>query len=188
MSILSLFWSYDNLFIRDWPEIRKSEILPSDFWPVYGDWNELGTSRNVSNKMFLNTTKFQGYSFCSFWVIKGKPTEGGKITHPPPSLGLKSGVIFFCSKKVSKYFNDFQNHNFYVLGLKWTETIEMKQNYTFFNRAYLTIFPNPFQIWQYFFLICKVVHYLKLIYWQGSSRRLAITVLKEKCISLNLIL
>ena len=25
------FRSYDNMFIRDWPEIRKSEILPSEF-------------------------------------------------------------------------------------------------------------------------------------------------------------
>ena len=35
MSILSLvlkLWQFP--FIRDWPEIRKSEIPPSEFWPI----------------------------------------------------------------------------------------------------------------------------------------------------------
>ena len=29
-------------FIRDWPEIWKSEIPPSEFCPTSGDWGELG--------------------------------------------------------------------------------------------------------------------------------------------------
>ena len=37
--------------------------------------------------MLLNAAKCQGYNFYCFWVIKGKPTEGDKIT-PPPRLGL----------------------------------------------------------------------------------------------------
>ena len=28
-------------FRRDWPEIRKSEIPPSEFCPISGDWSEL---------------------------------------------------------------------------------------------------------------------------------------------------
>ena len=42
-------------------------------------------SMNVSNRMSLNAAKFQGYSFCRFWVIKGNPTGGGgggKTTPP----------------------------------------------------------------------------------------------------------
>ena len=31
-------------------------------------------------RMLLNAAKCQGYSFYSFWVIKGKPAGGGKIT------------------------------------------------------------------------------------------------------------
>ena len=31
--------------------------------------------------MLLNAAKFQGYSFHRFWVIKGKPIEGGGV-HP----------------------------------------------------------------------------------------------------------
>ena len=76
MSISSLvleLWQFS--FIRDWPEIRKSEIPTSEFCPLSEDWSKFGA--NVSNRMLLNAAKFQGYSFYRFWVIKGKPTEGG---------------------------------------------------------------------------------------------------------------
>ena len=36
------FCSYDNFFIRDWPEIRKSVIPPYGFCPISGDWDQLG--------------------------------------------------------------------------------------------------------------------------------------------------
>ena len=42
MSISSLvleLWQFS--FIRDWPEIRKSEIPTSEFFPISGDWAEL---------------------------------------------------------------------------------------------------------------------------------------------------
>ena len=39
--------------------------------------------KNVSNKMLLNTAKYQGYSFYGFEVIKGKPTGRGKISPHP---------------------------------------------------------------------------------------------------------
>ena len=82
MSVSSLvleLWQFS--FIRDWPEIRKSEISPSEFCPISGDCQYLlylntkfGT--NVSNRMLLNAAKFQGYCFYRFWVIQGKPTWG----------------------------------------------------------------------------------------------------------------
>ena len=43
MSISSLvleLWQF--LFIRDWPEIRKSEMPPYEFCPISGDWDKLG--------------------------------------------------------------------------------------------------------------------------------------------------
>ena len=39
----------------------------------------------VSNRMLLNAAKFQGYSFYRFWVIKGNPSGGDKITPTPAS-------------------------------------------------------------------------------------------------------
>ena len=44
MSISSLvlkLWQFS--FIRDWPEIQKSEIPTSEFFPISGDWGELWT-------------------------------------------------------------------------------------------------------------------------------------------------
>ena len=35
----SRLWQF--FFIRDWPEIRKSETPPSEFCPISGDWGEI---------------------------------------------------------------------------------------------------------------------------------------------------
>ena len=48
---------------------------------------------------------------------------------------IKSDIIFF-DQKILKYFNDFQNRNFSDLWLKWIQTMEMKQNQSFFHGAY----------------------------------------------------
>ena len=79
MSISSLvleLWQFS--FIRDWPEIRKSEIPPSEFCPISGLGQDMDTKfdMNFSNRMLLNAAKFQGYSFYLFWVIKRKPILG----------------------------------------------------------------------------------------------------------------
>ena len=78
-SLVLELWQFS--FIRDWPEIRKSEIPTSEFCPLSEDWSKFGA--NVSNRMLLNAAKFQGYSFYRSWVIKGKPTGGG-LKLPPP--------------------------------------------------------------------------------------------------------
>ena len=42
LSISSLVLELWQLsFVRDWPEIRKSEIPPSEFCPISGDWDKL---------------------------------------------------------------------------------------------------------------------------------------------------
>ena len=49
--------------------MRKSEIRPSEFYPISGDWHESPTPNfgtDVSNKMLLNTGKCQSYSFYRF--------------------------------------------------------------------------------------------------------------------------
>ena len=50
-------------FIRDWPEIRKSEIPASEFCLICGDWGELG----IQNLAQTSLIKCQGYSFYCFW-------------------------------------------------------------------------------------------------------------------------
>ena len=53
--------------------------------------------------------------------------------------------LFFLSK-ILKYFNDFQNWNFSVLRLKWTQTMERKQNQTFSHWPYSNLTPYLFYI------------------------------------------
>ena len=68
ISLLVLeLWQFS--FIRDWPEIWKSEIHP-----VAGYWSmmKMPNFANFSNKMLLNVAKYQGYSIYHFWVTKGK--------------------------------------------------------------------------------------------------------------------
>ena len=64
ISLLVLeLWQFS--FIKDWPEIQKSEILPSEFYPIYGDWGKLGIPNlaQMSSKKLQNTVKYQRYSF-----------------------------------------------------------------------------------------------------------------------------
>ena len=94
MSISSWFWSYNNFFKG---LTRNPEIGNTPTWVLLNIWR-LGRGRdtrvgtNVSNEMFLNVAKCQGYSFYRFWVIKGKWTGGGvggvKFTPRPPSKSI----------------------------------------------------------------------------------------------------
>ena len=76
---------------------RNLEIVNTPVWVLpsilrLGQVRDTEFGPNVSNKMLLNAPKCQGYGFYRFWVIKGKPTGGGKIT-PPPRLMLNIGVL-----------------------------------------------------------------------------------------------
>ena len=89
-------WSYDNfLFLKDWPEVWKSEIPPSGFCPISGDWDELGIpnlARISLIKSYRMLKKSQGYSSYRFWVIKGKTIGGIALIKIPPRLGLIKAV------------------------------------------------------------------------------------------------
>ena len=87
MSILPLvleLWQFP--FIRDWSEIRKSQIPPSEFFPISRDWGEFGLPNltRTSDKMLMNAAKCQGYSFYCFLFIKGTTNRGLKLPPPPP--------------------------------------------------------------------------------------------------------
>ena len=55
---------------------------------------------------------------------------------------IKSDIIFY--QKILNYFNDLQNWNFSFLWKTWTETMEMKQNQTFFHWTYSNLTPYLF--------------------------------------------
>ena len=65
--------------------IGNPEIGNTPVWVLPNIWKQ-GRVKNtkfgskVSNKILLNAALCQSYSFYRFWVIKGKPTYGGKVT------------------------------------------------------------------------------------------------------------
>ena len=72
---------------------RNPEIGNTPVWLLSNIWR-LGRVRDtefgtiLSNKMLANATKWQGYSFYRFWVIKGKSTgcgDGGWNYLSPPA-------------------------------------------------------------------------------------------------------
>ena len=57
---------------------------------------------------------------------------------------FKSDVISFFYQEILKCFNDLQNKYFPVLRIAWTQTMEMKQNQTFFHDTYSNLTPYHF--------------------------------------------
>ena len=117
MSISSLvleLWQFP--FVRYWPEIRKSEILPSEFCPISEDLGELGIPNLV------RTPPIKWYRFYCFWVINGKSTRGvgggwvggervgaGGLKLPPPLSTQIRVKNFFskCDQILNGKFNQF---------------------------------------------------------------------------------
>ena len=94
MSISSLvlkLWQFS--FIRDWPEIRKSEIPPSEFCPISGDWGELGIPNLARMSLIKCYWMLQNSSVTAFTVfelLRENQLGGVKLLlpPPPPRLGL----------------------------------------------------------------------------------------------------
>ena len=87
MSMSSLvleLWQFS--FIRDWPEIRKLDISPSEFCPISGDRRELVIPNlaRMSQMKCYRILQNDNYGIYRFWVIKGKPTGRVKLLPPSP--------------------------------------------------------------------------------------------------------
>ena len=87
MSMSSLvleLWQFS--FIRDWPEIRKLDISPSEFCPISGDRRELVIPNlaRMSQMKCYRILQNANYGIYRFWVIKGKPTGRVKLLPPSP--------------------------------------------------------------------------------------------------------
>ena len=59
--------------------MRKSDIPPSEFCPIYEDWDKFGT--NISNKMLLNAAKCQAFNVPE---LLRENQRGGGVELPPP--------------------------------------------------------------------------------------------------------
>ena len=93
-SFMSISWMVLELwqfpFIRDWPEIRKSEILSSEFFPISGDNGELGIPNFARRSLIKCYWMLQKPRVTAFTIsaLLRENQQGGKVTpHPPPRLG-----------------------------------------------------------------------------------------------------
>ena len=82
VNIIALSGFMTIFFIRDWPEIRKSEISPSEFYLISGDWGELGIP-NLARKCYWMLQNARVTAFTVSWGIK---------LLPPPMLGLNDDM------------------------------------------------------------------------------------------------
>ena len=76
--------SWQLSFIKDWPEIW---IL--DFWPISGDWGELGIPNLAEMSLVKGYWMLENasYSFYHFFVIKGNPIGVG-VKLPPTQVSV----------------------------------------------------------------------------------------------------
>ena len=88
-------------FIRYWPKIWKSEIPPSAFCPISGDWGKLGISNMVRMSLSKCYWKLRNARVTTFTVSEllkenqqWRKGGGGKITHFAPRLGLM--ILWIC--------------------------------------------------------------------------------------------
>ena len=87
MSISSLvleLWQFS--FIWDWPEIRKSEIPPSEFCPISGDWGKLGIPNLAGMSLIKCYWMLENTKFTIFTVSKLlRENQQGVTKLPPPT-------------------------------------------------------------------------------------------------------
>ena len=84
-------WKFS--FVRGWPEILKSEIPPSAFCPISGDWGKLG----IPNLAWMSLIKcywmLQNARITAFTVselLRGNQKgEGGELPLPPTQIRVK---------------------------------------------------------------------------------------------------
>ena len=93
------YWSKFHVNIRDWPEIQKSEIPPSWFCPICGDWDKLEIPNLARMFLIKCYCMLQNASVTAFTVseLLRESQQGGKII---PSLtqirvtGLMQTAVF----------------------------------------------------------------------------------------------
>ena len=114
-SLVLELWQFS--FIRDWPEIRKSEIPPSEFCPISGDWGKLW----IPNKAWISLIEcywiLQNSSVTAFTVFELlRENQLGGITPPPSSPRLGLSNVWY-SRRMFHLSND--SSIFYRKYKKW---------------------------------------------------------------------
>ena len=97
MSISSLvqeLWQF--LFIRDWPEIRKSEIPPSEFCPISEEWSKLEIPNLTQRSLMKCYWMLKIARFTAFTVSELlRENQQGEVKWPPTQIRVKGCLQAF---------------------------------------------------------------------------------------------
>ena len=91
MSISSMVLELWRFSLRDWPEIQKSKIPPSEFYPISGAGGKVripNMARMSPIKCYWMLQNARVTAFTVSELLKENQQSGGKITYPTPRLGL----------------------------------------------------------------------------------------------------
>ena len=102
-------WQFS--FIRHWPEIRKSEIPPSEFCLISEDWGKLWIPNLVKMSLvecYWMLQNSRATAFTVFELLRENQRGGGvKLPYPPhlpPGLGLTISTKV-CTENFLLFFN-----------------------------------------------------------------------------------
>ena len=92
-SFMPMSWlvqeSWQFLFIRDWPEIWKSEIPPSEFWPIFGDWGKLWIPNLARMSLIKPYQMLQDARVSAFTVSELLREKQQGVKLPPTQIRVK---------------------------------------------------------------------------------------------------
>ena len=88
--------------IRNWTEIQKSKIHPSEFCPTYEDWDDLGIPNLAQMSLRRHFWMLKNAKFIAFTVSELKLPS-----LPPFPSDLEFTVKYLC---IFKYYNQLKNH------------------------------------------------------------------------------
>ena len=104
-SLVLELWQFS--FIRDWPEIQKSEIPSSEFCPISGDWGKLWIPNLARISLIECYWMLQNSSVTALTVFEllRKNQVEGKITHLPPTPSPRLGLKHYSWKIFYAWYN-----------------------------------------------------------------------------------
>ena len=99
-SLVLELWQF--CFIRDWPEIRKSEIHPSEFCLISGDWGELWVPNLAQMSLIGCYWMVQNSNITAFTVLESlrKNHSRGITPPPPPPSQPRLGLSAHSNKRI----------------------------------------------------------------------------------------
>ena len=134
VNIITVLELWQFSFIRDWPEIWKSEIIPSEFCPIPGDWGELGIP-NLARMSQMKSYWMLQHARVSAFTVSELLRENQQGGLPPPRLGLRnlkllllSFFFFFSSSSLFNIANQIilkRNSFFFFFGAPPLSRVEI---------------------------------------------------------------